>query len=111
MGLELGLAASARVLTTLFIGGDSRLLENHALRGIVEVDARTAKLVDDAEIHGLLQIEQGIETGLLREVRQLEVQRRVAESLQMTAIETCVRLLADDAFEKLRDGPKRVGRG
>src|ERR1700678_3963495 len=28
----------------------------------------------------------------------------------MTAVETRIRLLADDTFEKLGDGPKRVGR-
>jgi hypothetical protein len=47
-------SASARLVATLFVRGDPRLFENHALRRIVEVDARTAELVDDAEIHGLL---------------------------------------------------------
>jgi hypothetical protein len=74
LALAFAFAASARLFAMLFIGGDSRLLENHSLRRIIEIDARAAELVDDAEIHGLLQIEQGIEAGLLREVGQLEVQ-------------------------------------
>src|ERR1700733_10308441 len=110
LALAFAASASARLFATLFIGGDPRLLEYHTLRRIVEIDARAAELVDDAEIHGLLQIEQRIEAGLLREVGEFEVQGGIAEGLQMTAVETRVRLLADDALEQLGDGPKRVGR-
>lgn len=56
----------------------ARVRKNHALRRIIEFHAQTANFIDDAEIHGLLQIEQRIDGGLLNEIRELEVQRRVA---------------------------------
>src|SRR5258708_23766748 len=103
------LCSAMRAMAELAIGGDSRLRENHALCRIVELDAQTAKFVDDAKIHGLLEVEQGIEIGLLNEVRELEVQRRIAQRLQVAALETSVRMLANDALEQYGYFPERVG--
>src|SRR5258708_34728445 len=61
------LCRAMRAMAALAIGGDSRLRENHALRRIVELDAQAAKFVDDAKIHGLLEVEQGVEIGRVHE--------------------------------------------
>src|SRR6266403_446521 len=91
------------------IGGDPGLRESHPLRLIVELDAQTAKFVDDAKIDRLLQVEQGIAIGLLNEVGELEEQRRIAERLQVAALETGARMLANDALEKCGYSAERVG--
>src|ERR1700738_795022 len=78
------------------------LREDHALSRIVELDPQTAKLVDDAKIDGLLQIEQGVETGLLHEIREFEMQGRIPQGFQVAAVETSVRVFAHDAFEQRR---------
>jgi hypothetical protein len=54
------------------------LRQNHALRRILELDAQTAKLVDNSKIDGLLQVEQGIEIGLPYEVREPSANCRAA---------------------------------
>src|SRR5438309_1085648 len=71
--------------------------ENHALRRIVERDAHTAKLVEDAKVHGLLQVEQRIHVGLLHEIRELEMQGRIAQGLEVAALEARARVFANDA--------------
>src|ERR1700688_2121268 len=95
-------------MAMLLIAGDPWLRKNYALRRIVELDAQTAKLVDDAKIDGLLQVEQGIEIGLLHEIRELEVQGGIAQGFQVTALKTNVRVFANDALEQRRDSLELV---
>src|ERR1700730_7882879 len=78
----------------LRLGGTTVARQNHALGRIVEFDAQAPKFIDDAKIHGLLQIEQRIQIGLLHEIREFEVQSGIAEGLQMATLETGVLLLA-----------------
>jgi len=52
------------------VGGGPRWREQHPLGRVVEFDAQAAKLVDDAKVDGLLQVEQRIDARLLHEVRQ-----------------------------------------
>ena len=92
----------------LFVACQSRLSENHTLGRIVEFHAQTPKFVDDAKIDGLLQIEQRIEVGLLHEVRQLEMQRGVAEVFQVAALEPRIRLFAHDTLEQRGYSPQLV---
>lgn len=54
------------------LGGDSLPGKNDALSRAVEFHSHAPKFVDDAKIDGLLQVEQGIQAGLLHEIRQLE---------------------------------------
>ena len=79
----------------------SWLIDEHALRGIGELDSQAAELVDDAKVHRLLQVEQGIDFRLLHEIRQLELQAGIAEGLQVAALEPRIRLFAHDALEEL----------
>ena len=77
------------------------MIDEHALRGIGELDSEAAKFVDDAKIDRLLQVEQGVDFRLLDEVRQLELQAGIAEGLQVAALEAGMLKLANDALEEL----------
>src|SRR5271168_4292711 len=79
-----------------------RRIDHDALRGIGERHAETAELVDDAKVHRLLQVQQGIDFWLLHEERQLELEPGALEAPQMTAVEARIRLLAHDAFHEFR---------
>ena len=56
--------------------------QQHPLRRIVGIpDADTVKLLEDIEVHRMLQVEEGVHRGLLDEIRQLEQETRFAQRL------------------------------
>jgi hypothetical protein len=67
------------------IEDDSLTIKDDQLCRVGEVHAQPPQFVDNPKVNGSLQIQQGIDAGLLHEVRQFELKGAFAEGLQVTA--------------------------